>query len=238
MLLDGPYDSGIQLMRDTLRSLAGFPLTEPYSALGLPPTAGTGTISPAVLTVAGPDAIVDWVMVELRDAAVGDVVLVRRPALLQRDGDVVALGGAGPLLLPALPGPYHVAVRHRNHLGVMNALPVALSDLPTTVDLTLPATATFGAGARKPDGAVMLLWAGDASSDGQLKYTGGGNDRDTILLAIGGNAPTATLNGQYRSEDVTMDGLVKYTGAANDRDCVLVNVGGTLPTATRDTQLP
>ena len=83
----------------------------------------------------------------------------------------------------------------------------------------------------------MVLWAGDVTFNGQLKYTGSGNDRDPILARIGGSTPTATASGYY-SEDVNLDGFVKYMGAANDRDPILINIGGTIPTNTRDAQLP
>ena len=86
-------------------------------------------------------------------------------------------------------------------------------------------------------GGVRCLWAGDASRDGVLRYTGTGNDRDLVLTRIGGSVPTLTAIG-YHPEDVNMDGVVKYTGSANDRDPILVNIGGTLPTATRTALLP
>ena len=73
--------------------------------------------------------------------------------------------------------------------------------------------------------------------DAELKYTGANNDRDPILVAVGGSVPTATAVG-YRLEDVTMDGTTKYTGAGNDRDPILVNVGGSVPTSVRSEQLP
>lgn len=84
---------------------------------------------------------------------------------------------------------------------------------------------------------MRALWCGDVAHDGSVKYTGTANDRDPVLVAIGGTVPTLTIAG-YRSEDVGMDGTVKYTGANNDRDPILVNIGGTVPTAVRYAQLP
>ena len=84
----------------------------------------------------------------------------------------------------------------------------------------------------------MVMWAGDTNGDGTLKYTGINNDRDPILVAIGGSVPTNTLNNVYDRRDVNMDGVVRYTGASNDRDPILVNIGGTVPTNTRVQQLP
>jgi hypothetical protein len=83
----------------------------------------------------------------------------------------------------------------------------------------------------------MALWAADVTGNGQLKYTGTANDRDPILVRIGGTTPTNSVPG-YWPEDVTLDGVVKYTGSGNDRDPILQQVGGTTPTTIRNQQLP
>ena len=73
--------------------------------------------------------------------------------------------------------------------------------------------------------------------DGSVKYSGATNDRDPILVRVGGTVPTNTVLG-YFIEDTNLDGAVKYVGAGNDRDPILVNVGATVPTNTRGQQLP
>ena len=83
-----------------------------------------------------------------------------------------------------------------------------------------------------------MLWPGDANGDGVIKYTGTNNDRDQVLLAIGGFVPTNTLNNVYDRRDTSCDGIVKYTGSGNDRDVILQSIGGTVPTSTRVQQLP
>ena len=83
----------------------------------------------------------------------------------------------------------------------------------------------------------MLLWAGNALMDGQVKYTGSANDRVPILVGVGSTVPTNTVAG-YQPIDVNLDGLVKYTGTANDRDPILVNVGGTTPNNVITEQIP
>ncbi|MBP6697124.1 MAG: hypothetical protein KA175_05865, partial [Flavobacteriales bacterium] len=239
VFLEGPFNTVSSSMTTALRTLPSFPQTEPYSALGLLPTTGSGaTIGAGALAVTGANAVVDWVLVELRDATTPAVVLYRVPALLQSDGDVVALDGASELSFPAGPGTYHIAVRHRNHLPVMTLSPIALSDAAVPVDFTLATTATYGTNARKVVGAALVLWAGDLNANGQVKYAGGANDRDPILSAIGGSVPTATLSGQYRQEDLNMNSQVRYAGGSNDRDLILQNIGGSVPTAVRNAQLP
>ncbi|HMQ75169.1 MAG TPA: hypothetical protein PKE21_01590 [Flavobacteriales bacterium] len=237
VLLEGPYDIGTGLMADPLRALGLLPFNEPYTAMGHAPSGALST-APGVLAVSGPDAIVDWVLVELRDPVQPAVVVDARSALLQRDGDVVDVDGSSPVLFCDQDDvPFKVAVRHRNHLGVMTAADHVLSGIPLSIDLSLGTTAVFGTGARHTVGGVELLWQGNVRYDGVVKYTGTNNDRDPILVRIGGLVPTATLNG-YWPEDVNMDGTVKYAGAGNDRDRVLLTIGGSVPTATRPQQLP
>jgi hypothetical protein len=238
LMLEGPYATATNRMSDDLRTAGLIPSTEPYTALGFTEVGGGGaTLQPSALTVTGDNAIVDWVMVELRDAAAPATVIATRSALLQRDGDVVGLNGIAPVVFTGAAGNYHVSVRHRNHLGVMTGSPVALGTSPAPINFTLPGTATFGTDARKNVNGVMVLWTGNTVPNTQLSYTGSGNDRDPILLAIGGSVPTGTLAG-YRIEDTNLDGVVKYTGSANDRDAILLNIGGSVPTATRTQQLP
>jgi hypothetical protein len=143
--------------------------------------------------------------------------------LVQRDGDVVGVDGVSPVSLIALPGSYYVAVRHRNHLGCMTASALALSATTTSIDFRAGTTATYGTNARKTIGTRRVLWTGNANHDNLLKYTGPSNDRDLLLLAIGGTVPTNTVNG-YRLEDLNLNGQVKYTGTSNDRDLILVNI--------------
>ncbi|MCB9169203.1 MAG: alpha/beta hydrolase [Flavobacteriales bacterium] len=242
VFLEGPYDPATGLMRDDLRSLGLLPLTDPYPALGyVHVDAGSnGPIASDVLDVTGSDAIVDRVVLELRDATDPMIVVGSRSVLLQRDGDIVDLDGSSPVTFALPPGDYFLAVRHRNHLGCMTAGTIALSATPTSVDLTDPATTTFGSEARRSiDGTfpALAMWAGDVTFNGEITYAGAANDRDPILVAIGGTVPTATVVG-YFQEDVDLDGLVKYAGTTNDRDPILVNIGGTVPTAGRIEQLP
>ncbi|QQR87933.1 MAG: delta-60 repeat domain-containing protein [Flavobacteriales bacterium] len=239
VLLEGPFNSVSGLMGDGLRSAGLVPLSEPYSALGYVHVGGGGeATSSAVLSSTGNDAVVDWVVVELRSMSNAQTVVATKSALVQRDGDVVGPDGTSPLQVTAPAGSYYVAVRHRNHLGVMTAGTITLGPTTTVVDLTVSGTATFGTNARKTVGTKQVLWAGDVTGNGIIAYTGAGNDRDPILVAVGGTVPTAVVNGQYSRSDVNMDGSIKYTGTSNDRDGILVNVGGTVPTAVRTAQLP
>lgn len=237
LFLEGSFNSGTGMMGDALRAQGLLPLTEPYTALGLPVSGPFTTTTAGILAVAGSNAIVEWVLVELRDAATGASVIERKAALVQRDGDVVALNGESPLGFCSNAGTYRVAVRHRNHLGAMTSQGIALGSVPTAVDLTSAATGTYGTNARKQVGSALVLWAGNSNGDAQVKYTGSGNDRDPVLLTVGSTTPNASVSGYLRT-DVNLDGAAKYTGSGNDRDPILLNVGSTTPNATRQEQLP
>ena len=86
---------------------------------------------------------------------------------------------------------------------------------------------------------VQVLWSGDAMTDKNVKYNGGAfmtapnnayhiNDKEFILLALGGNA-NATIPNVYRSEDVNMDGKIRYNNTDNDRVVILGELGVSTP---------
>ena len=239
--LEGPYQ-GSGMMNDALRTLPSFPLTEPFTGMGYAATgypSGTG-INASVLSVPGNNAIVDWMIMELRSSATPGTIMAARPALLQRDGDVVDLDGSSNVSFPGMAGgSYCIALRPRNHLPVMTgpSAPITGNGSGTTVDFTSASTPLWDADARTTILGTLALAAGDVGFNGTVQYTGSGNDRDGILVRVGSTTPNNVAAGYYR-EDVTMDGNVKYTGALNDRDRILVNVGPTTPNNTRAATLP
>ncbi len=219
MFLEGPYSAPTGLMSTALNDANLIPVGEPYQFLGYEYVGGTNFpfLDPTVFDVVGSDAIVDWVFVEFRNSADMAEVLFSRPALLQADGDVVDYDGASNLYVD-LSEEYYVSVGHRNHLQAMTENP---KDISQPIDFSTEAL--YGNDAAKSISGVQTLWSGDVNRDGMLKYTGAANDRDIILLTIGGVIPTGWVNG-YFSADTNMNGVVKYTGFENDRDPILVNV--------------
>lgn len=237
-LLQGPYDPNTGRMHDALRAAGVLPMTEPYTALGFVQVGSGGERTNAnVLAVSGDHAIVDWVLIELRSGTDNTVVSATRAALLCANGDVVDVNGSSSVAFDAPSGSYYICLRHRNHLAVLTEAPVVLGPTVTGVDLTDGSMPTFGSEAQTIQAGARLLWSGDVNTDGTIKYTGSGNDRDVVLVAIGGSVPTNTITG-YHLEDTDLDGTVKYTGIGNDRDPMLVNIGGTVPTNVRHAQLP
>jgi hypothetical protein len=171
MMLEGPYDANSGLMNDHLRSLDLIPELEPYGG-------GGETVTNTVLAVAGNNAVVDWVQVELRNVVDNTEVLYMRSALVQRDGDVVDVDGISPVIFSsAVPGNYFVAIRHRNHFGVMSASSIALSSTVTGFDFTDPSTTTYsnGGDAQINVNGVMIFISGDANSDGEINASDNNN---------------------------------------------------------------
>jgi len=226
VFLGGAYEQGSGLMRDALRSAGLLAYSTPYQAPGYAAVNGVGlsTISLPLYWQEGEAAIVDWLWLELLSVADSTTTMATRTGIVHRNGWVTAANGS-PIDFGVEAGSYYLRVRHRNHLGVTCSVPLALGPNLTTLDLSDPSTPTFGTEARMDVEGVRMLWPGDVNGNGVVKYVGSGNDRDPILLFIGGNTPTAVGSG-YRKEDVNLDGLVKYVGAANDRDIIFQTIGG------------
>lgn len=243
VLLDGPYDPTPHTMKDDLRPL--LTVSDPYAA-GSFPLQGNWEhawhymhIDPVLQSNTGDNAIVDWVVLELRRWTDPAVIIASRPCLVQRDGDLMEVDGITGVWFDVPESDYYVSVRHRNHLGCMSSSYVPVNDDVLAIDFSLASTSVYGTNARKTvnDGRATL-WCGDVTSNHVVKYTGSGNDANPILVAIGGTNPTNTLPGVYRNEDVNMNGVVKYTGSGNDRDRVLLTVGNSTPNNVRTEQVP
>ena len=224
-----------QLMRDDLRVKNLIPRKSPYVAWN-PITAADTITSNTVLTVTGQDAIVDWVFVELRDADDSTIVVDSRSALLQRDGDIVEVDGTSPITFNTIVSTdYFVAVRHRNHLGVMSKTAIPLTQVVSTIDFRSAATPTYVL-ANDPIYQSQVdvvqgkaLWAGNALYDDQVIYQGTANDVNVIyqqVIAATGNPFLLSfyiLSG-YHTGDINMDGEVIFQGTTNDVEYIYQNV--------------
>ncbi len=126
VFLQGPLVGTV--MADQLRINSLIPHTEPYTALGYTYVGGGGgeTVAASVFTITGGMAVIDWVIVELRDATTPTSIVESRAALLLSNGNVVDVDGISAVTLNSPSGSYYVAIRHRNHLGVMTNTAVFL----------------------------------------------------------------------------------------------------------------
>lgn len=117
VFLQGPL-SGTSMAID-LNTASLIPLTEPYSGLGYTPyNTGINLVSSLVSPLADP--MVDWILLELRSTSTPTVVAASSAALVLRSGKVVDINGSSAVTFGTVAnGNYHLAVRHRNHLGAM-----------------------------------------------------------------------------------------------------------------------
>jgi hypothetical protein len=233
-LLQGPASGATGAMSTALNTAGLLPLAQPYNTA---PWNYPGTESVTAIPSA---TVVDWVLLEVRATAAGSPV-ARRAAFLLSDGSIVDLAGSGAVAFPTLmPGNYFLVVRHRNHLAIMTAAAIALSATSAPYDFTTAQAKAYGTDPMvglAAGQAPFALWAGDATANGQLRYSGTGNDPAAILARIGSSDITAVVTG-YFGEDTGMNGVVQYSGAGNDRAVILRNVGGVSPAGTRSTQVP
>ena len=225
-------NAGNFLMRDDLRKNGLLPTTEPYTNLSGFQHKGSGggeTVDPAVFSVTGNNAIVDWVFVELRDPGNGKTILATQSALLQRDGDVVSIDGDSVLYFPTLgERNYYVVLRHRNHLGVMtDSVRYLTSENAPLVDFTDMTVQIEGGntGARLLNGK-RALWSGDLSGDRKVIYQGPSNDVFNLFSRVLADQDNTGFLANfieiaYDRHDLNMDGRVIYQGPNNDRSYML-----------------
>jgi len=235
-ILNGPYvgNNSSNFMRDDLRVKGILPNLEPYSTLANFTHKGKGggeVIAAGLLNVTGANAIVDWVFVEIRDSSNSHNVLATMSALLQRDGDVVSANGDDVLYFPTLPeGNYYVAVRHRNHIGMMADATLWLNSmLPPLADFTSESLGVKGWNeAGKTQNGKRTCWAGDLNGDRKVIYQGPNNDIFYLFSRVVGDPLNATnlanfISTGYDKTDLNLDGRSIYQGPNNERATLLYN---------------
>jgi hypothetical protein len=238
VFLNGPFNASTTMMANTLNTGGLVPATEPYSAAPYSyahVVGGGETLMPGALTGSGGNSVVDWVIVELRDASASGTRVATRSALVQRDGDVVDVDGTSPVLFATTaPGNYFVSVKHRNHLGVMTDAAVALSGTPAMVDFTATSATLYlrptpnnngTYGATIVSGGKRALFAGNCNISSVatrriLTYNSTtSSDRAALLAAAPG---TSTVTG-YTQFDCDMNGFARFNGLVPDRLVILLN---------------
>ncbi len=221
-------------MRDNLRTKGYLPTDNPIDLGQANPIAGgTGgeVLSPAMMDIAGDSAVVDWVLVEIRDAIEPQTILLKAPCILRRNGDIVMVNGNSIIELMGLEeGNYHVRVKHRNHLGIMTESPVYLSIAnPPMIDFTLPTTPVFGGTTgRKLENGKMMMWGGDYNTDDAIIYQGPNNDvfklfTDVLTHPLNASNLANFIRSGYENSDINLDGNAIYQGPGNDRSMLLLN---------------
>jgi hypothetical protein len=166
-MLEGPFSGNS--MGSGINGI--LPLNQPYNTA---PWSYTGTESVAIM----PANVVDWVLVELRDAnsaanATLATRIARKAALILGDGNIVATDGSSPLYFPnSVSNNLYVVVHHRNHLSVLSANAVIQTGENYNYDFTTSSGQAYGSNSQKL--LATGIWgmiSGDANSNGTV-----GND--------------------------------------------------------------
>ncbi|TDH23526.1 hypothetical protein EXU57_17140 [Segetibacter sp. 3557_3] len=226
VFLQGAYDVSAGAMTNSLNSsgiLKSLAAHQPYSTDRYR-YAGSEKVDPTFFE-AHPD-IVDWVLIELRSMATPSNVLATRAAFVKQNGTLIDINGvdAGITFQGFLPGNYHIAIRHRNHLGIRSASPVDFSSGLGNYDFTTAADKSYQNQSYTSTVMIGNAWAmraGDANTNGNVRYSGPANDQNQLLNSKLGGSLATVLSGVYAPEDVNMDGTIKYNGPGNDQNFLL-----------------
>lgn len=191
LFLEGAYNSGTGLMSTALLDNDLLPLAQPFNR---PPWSYNGSESVATLADL-PANTVDWLLLEVRDAANNDMVVEERAAFLRNDGIVIDTDGSVGVTFSSLTSgsDYYISVKTRHHLAVISSNMVQLPNA-TAYDFTDPANISGGMDQVTDLGGFYGLLAGDFNSDGILTVS------DFNLYST-----QASLINQYVDADCNVD---------------------------------
>jgi secreted trypsin-like serine protease len=200
--------AGSPLMNTSINNL--LPLNQPYNPslpyYGNPNPGWLYNGNESVATM--PANVVDWVVVELRDApsatqAVAATAVGRKAGLLRNNGMITNTINE-PLSFDIVPQHnLYVVVYHRNHLAVMSAQALSLSAGVYSYDFTNAATKAYG-GANAHKQVIPGVWAlfgGDGDANGQIQSQDK-NDVWESQTGLSGYYPADfDMNGQVQTQD-------------------------------------
>ncbi|MGG7665790.1 dockerin type I domain-containing protein [Dyadobacter sp. BHUBP1] len=202
VLLRGAYRPGQANMASDLQTYFSansglLPATDPYGGNVVYNNIG----NPA--GVAG--SVVDWIKVEIRDAASPAVKLQSKSLLLKPNGSIVDIDGTLPKFV-GQSSAVRIAVFHRNHVAILSNAIASFNSGTVIYDFT---TALNKASQLPGDPAQMglfngkwYLWAGDVNGDGVV---------DASDMSIANNDFLKGTYDQYLFTDVNLDGGVDAT---------------------------
>ena len=202
VLLEGAYNNGgTPLMTTELNTI--LPLEQPYNTA--PWNYNGGENVPAIPT---PD-IVDWVLVELRDApdaasATPATIISQHAAFLRNDGQIVGMDGMSELTFySTVNQQLFGVVWHRDHLGVMSAFPLSLSEGTYYYYFSTGENKVYGnsSGHKMLREGVWGMFAGDLDASRTINN----NDKSVTWKTQGGKSGylqgDADLNRQVDNKD-------------------------------------
>ena len=172
VFLEGPFDSGTELMETTLNTNDLIPLDQPYNTAPWN-YAGTETVASI------PADVVDWVLVELRDAATPEEALPAtkiegwpKAFFLKKDGSLVDTDGTSLPNIgnPVIAGHLYAVIRHRNHIAIMSADGLTLTGSVYSYDFSSAITQAYNGdlGYKEIVSGVFAMVTGDINADGSV----------------------------------------------------------------------
>jgi len=194
IILQGPFNGTD--MNPGLAGLSDFPLSQPYN---ISPWNYAGTESIAVI----PTGVVDWILIELRDAAevasaTESTRIAMQAAFVMSDGTILSIDGVSPPQFNNLTIQHSlfVVVWHRNHLPVLSANPLVKTGDTYNFDFSTGMNKAFGFEAQKflATGVYGMI-GGDANANGTID----GLDKDPAWNDEAGKTG-------YLLTDLNMDG--------------------------------
>jgi len=220
VFLEGPWN-GAEMNTDLNGNpelVEGIPLSQPY---GTTPWNYIGSENVAAIPNTN---IVDWMLIELHDAADANsvspsTIMGTYASFLISDGSIVGLDGSSfPLFSNSATQQLYVVLKHRNHLGILSASPLTESGDIYSFDFTSPLGQAYGTDAQQDLGeGVFGMYAGDADANGIIELP------DKTMNWRN----EATLQG-YKTSDFDLDGQVNNK---DKNDYWIPNLG-------QDTQVP
>ena len=192
--LEGANLTDEPLMSTYINELNLLPNLHPYS------DPATYNYSQPTTLTSIPTNMVDWVYVEIRTGLNNTDFLDHKVGLLMNDGTIKDLDGTTNLKFDLPPnGSYYILVRHRNHLDVLSANPIA-RNINMSYDFTVARSNALGGVQKLSSNGKAMLFAGDIDGNMQIQIT----DFDQWKL-------TPAANQVYNNADIDMDGQVQIT---------------------------
>ena len=171
VMIEGAYIAGT--MSTILRDMGLIPLDQPFDSNPNAMWYYTGTESVASI----PPNVVDWVLVQIRDAAdaasaTSGTIISTQAAFLLNDGSVVGLDGSSNLYFTGIDygtGLFPV-IWHRNHVGVISSDIIPRVEGIHTWDFTLAGSAysNTNPGHKNLGSGIYGMYSGDASGGGWI----------------------------------------------------------------------
>jgi len=186
-------------MNNSLNSSGSLPLFQPYN---IAPWNYNGYESVSVIPNAD---VVDWVLVELRDAAqpvdaTEETIVGKMAGFLLNDGLIVNLDGYSPLNFNVtINDNLYIVVRHLSHLDIIGANPANLIEDTYEYDFTTSEYQVYGGMSGHKEIAVGIwgMISGDGNGDGTINLD---DKYDTWLNQSGQSG--------YKTADFDMGGKV------------------------------